>query len=148
MRLLPSLAAFALLATPSFAAEPAVTKSAKSGPWSAAATWEGNAVPGAGGRVLIREGHAVVYDVKSDAVIRAINVAGTLAFAPDKDTVLDVGLIKIQPGEEYSEDGFDCDGHIDQAGSRQAGARAARRHAGRRRSPERRHSSACTTSKG
>ena len=112
MRLLASLAAFALLASPSFAVEPAVTKSAKSGPWSAAATWEGNAVPGAGDRVLIREGHAVVYDTKSDAVIRAINVAGTLAFAPDKDTVLNVGLIKIQAGETYSEDGFDCEGHM------------------------------------
>ncbi len=109
MRLLASLAACALLAAPSFAADPPVIKSAKSGPWFAAATWEGNAVPGGGARVLIREGHAITYDAKSDAVIRGINVAGSLAFAPDKDTVLNVGLIKIQPGEAYSEDGFDCD---------------------------------------
>src|SRR5207248_6391420 len=27
------------------------------------------------------------------------------------DTRLDVGLIKIQPGDEASEDGFDCDAH-------------------------------------
>ena len=112
MRLLTSLAACALLAAPSFAADPPVIKSAKSGPWFAAATWEGNAVPGGGARVLIREGHAITYDAKSDAVIRGINVAGSLAFAPDKDTVLKVGLIKIQPGEAYSEDGFDCDGHM------------------------------------
>jgi len=42
---------------------------------------------------------------------RAVNVAGTLSFAADRDTRLDVGLIKIQPGEEYSEEGFDCDAH-------------------------------------
>jgi hypothetical protein len=90
------------------AAEP-VIRSAKSGPWSAPATWEGNAVPGAGARVLVREGHRVEYDVKSEAVIRGLNVSGTLAFAPDRDTLLNVGLIKIQPGDGYSEEGFDCD---------------------------------------
>jgi hypothetical protein len=111
VRIFASLAALTLLASNAFAADPPVIKSAKSGSWSAAATWEGNAVPGAGARVLIREGHTITYDARSDAVIRAINVAGTLAFAPDKDTVLNVGLIKIQPGEEYSEDGFDCEGH-------------------------------------
>jgi hypothetical protein len=111
VRLLASLAALTLLASSAFAADPPVIKSAKSGPWSAAATWEGNAVPAGGARVLIREGHTITYDLKSDAVVRGINVAGTLAFATDKDTVLNVGLIKIQPGEEYSEDGFDCDGH-------------------------------------
>ena len=36
--------------------------------------------------------------MKSDAVIRGLNIAGTLVFATDKDTVLDVGLIKIQAG--------------------------------------------------
>ncbi|MDB5306424.1 MAG: hypothetical protein JWO38_626 [Gemmataceae bacterium] len=99
-------------ALPADPAKPPVVRSAKSGPWSAAATWEGNAVPGAGARVQIREGHRVEYDVKADAVIRAINVGGVLAFAPDRDTLLNVGLVKIQPGEEYSEDGFDCDAHM------------------------------------
>ena len=47
--------------------------------------------------------------MKSDAVIRGISIGGSLTFAPDRDTVLTVGLIKIQPGNEYSEDGFDCD---------------------------------------
>jgi len=61
--------------------------------------------------VLIREGHVITYDVKSDTVIRGINVAGTLTFDPTKDTVLNVGLIKIQSGDEYSEEGFDCDAH-------------------------------------
>jgi hypothetical protein len=62
--------------------------------------------------VLVRTGHRIVYDVKSETPIRSINIAGTLSFAADKDTRLDVGLIKIQPGEEFSEEGFDCASHI------------------------------------
>src|SRR5438128_778684 len=75
---------------------PPVIRSARSGPWSAPATWEGGRVPATGARVLVRAGQRVVYDVKSPQVIRAINVAGTLAFATDRDTLLVVGLIKIQ----------------------------------------------------
>ena len=90
-----------------------VLKSARSGPWSATATWEGGKVPAAGARVLIRTGHKITYDVKSEDVIRAINVAGTLTFAADRDTRLDVGLIKIQATDEYGESGFDCTGHIE-----------------------------------
>jgi hypothetical protein len=91
---------------------PPVIRSAQSGPWSAPATWEGSKVPGAGARVLIQTGQHVVYDVKSPHIIRAINVAGTLSFARDRDTLLVVGLIKIQDGEEFSEEGFDCDAHL------------------------------------
>jgi hypothetical protein len=90
---------------------PPVIRSAQSGPWSAAATWEGGKTPPAGARVQVRTGHRVLYDRTSDEVIRSIHVAGTLAFAHDRDTRLDVGLINIQPGEQFSEDGFDCDGH-------------------------------------
>jgi G8 domain len=93
------------------AADHPITRSAKSGAWSDPSTWSDKKVPGTGERVLIREGHRVVYDVKSDAVIRGINIAGALSFAADRDTQLNVGLIKVQPGDEYSEDGFDCDGH-------------------------------------
>ena len=39
-------------------------------------------------------------------------MAGTLTFARDRDTRLDVGLIKIQPGDDASDNGFDCDAHI------------------------------------
>ena len=91
---------------------PALIRSAKSGPWSAGATWEGGRVPGTLARVQIREGHRVLYDVHSDQVIRSIHVAGTLEFARDKDTRLDVGLIKIQAGEDPSEVGFDCEAHL------------------------------------
>src|SRR5262245_51872757 len=91
---------------------PPVIRSARSGPWSATATWDGGAVPGAGARVLIRDGHRVVYDVMLDTPIRVVNIAGTLSFDPKKHTRLDVGLIKIQAGEQFSEDGFDCDAHL------------------------------------
>ena len=94
---------------------PAVTRSKQSGPWSAADTWEGGKVPGAGARVQIRSGHTVTYDVQSDEVIRAINVAGTLAFARDRDTRLDVGLIKIEAGDAYSEERLRLRGHVAEA---------------------------------
>lgn len=110
MRLAVILAA--LSAVPAGAAEPPVVRSARSGPWSAAATWEGNAVPGAGARVLVRAGHRVEYDVRSDAVVRGVTVSGTLAFAADRDTLLNVGLLKVQPGDEYDEGGFECDAHV------------------------------------
>src|SRR5262245_3465033 len=87
-------------------------RSARSGPWSAPTTWEGGLVPAAGARVQIRPGHTVRYDLSSDQAIRSIHVAGTLAFARDRDTRLDVGLIKIQPGTDASENGFDCDAHL------------------------------------
>jgi hypothetical protein len=92
-------------------AAPPVVRSARSGPWSAPATWEKGQRPTAGARVQIRPGHTVTYDLKSEQVIRSIHVAGTLTFARDRDTRLDVGLIKIQAGKEASEDGFDCDAH-------------------------------------
>lgn len=90
---------------------PGLIRSARSGPWSEAGTWEGGKLPAAGSRVQIRTGHTVLYDIESDRVIRSIHVAGTLRFAPDKNTRLDVGLIKIQAGHDASEDGFDCDAH-------------------------------------
>jgi len=113
MRTLPLalLTAFLVL-TPASAAEIPILRSAKSGPWSAAATWEGGRVPGAGARVQVRTGHRVVYDVQSETAIRSIHVAGTLTFAPDRDTRLDVGLIKVQAGDNASENGFDCEAHL------------------------------------
>jgi hypothetical protein len=60
----------------------------------------------------VREGDKVVYDVKSETPIRAIYVAGILSFAPDKDTQLDVGVLKIEPGDMPSEEGFDCEAHV------------------------------------
>jgi uncharacterized protein (TIGR03067 family) len=91
---------------------PALIRSARSGPWSAPDTWEGGKLPGAGARVQVRAGHTVTYDLSSDQVMRSIHVAGTLTFARDRDTRLDVGLIKIQSGDNASEDGFNCEAHL------------------------------------
>src|SRR5262245_43650555 len=107
---LPLLATL-FLVNPIVAAD-SIIRTARCGPWSEAATWEGNAIPGEGARVLIRNDNAVVYDIRSDAVIRGISISGSLSFDPERDTLLTVGLIKIQPGDEYSEDGFDCDAHL------------------------------------
>ncbi len=87
-------------------------RSQRSGPWSVPSTWEGGVVPGGGSRVQVRSGHRVTYDVCSERSIRSIHVAGTLSFATDRDTRLGVGLIKIQQGEDASEDGFACDAHL------------------------------------
>ena len=92
-----------------------LVRSARSGPWSAPTTWETGRVPGQGARVQVRDGHVVVYDVNSDMPIRLIHVAGTLTFDPEKETRLDVGLIKVQAGDDASEDGFDCEAHLPDA---------------------------------
>lgn len=86
-------------------------RSARSGPWSAAATWDGGKVPAASARVHIRPGHTVTYDVSSDQAIRAVHIGGHLTFARDRDTRLDVGVIAIEAGDEPSENGFDCSAH-------------------------------------
>lgn len=99
------------LASIAAAAEPALVRSAGSGVWSDPKSWEGGKVPGAGDRVQIKGGHTLVYDLDSEAAIRSIHVAGTLEFARDRNTRLDVGLIKVQPGDDASENGFDCDAH-------------------------------------
>jgi hypothetical protein len=89
----------------------ALIRSAKSGRWSDPNTWIGRKTPGPGDRVQVRAGHAVTFDVQTEKPIRFVHVAGMLTFAADRDTRLDVGLIKIQPGNLASEDGGDCDAH-------------------------------------
>lgn len=104
---------FLTLIASAAANEPLLIRSAQSGPWSASATWTGGKVPPAGASVQIRAGHAVVFDTTANA--RAVFIAGTLSFARDRDTRLDVGLIKIQAGEDTSEEGFNCDAHLPDA---------------------------------
>lgn len=87
-------------------------RTAGSGPWSEKSTWENGRLPEAGCRVLIRPGHRVVYDAKSDTPIRVLKIAGTLQFATDRDTQLEVGLVRIEHGEGVGEEGFDCDAHV------------------------------------
>jgi hypothetical protein len=108
LRLFLPLACFATAG----AGEPAgLVRSSRSGRWSDAATWAGGRTPGPQARIQVRSGHVVTYDMKSDAAVRSIHVAGTLRFDPDRDTRLDVGLIKIQAGDDASESGFDCESH-------------------------------------
>jgi hypothetical protein len=59
----------------------------------------------------VRQGHTVIYDSQAVAPIRSIHVAGVLRFDPARDTRLDVGLIKIQFGDDAGESGFDCESH-------------------------------------
>ena len=110
MNLLPSTFCALILATTTFVAEPVTFNSctAQSGLWSDAQTWEKGRTPQAGDFVQVRTGHTVTYDVDSNAAIRMVHVAGTLTFSREKSTLLDVGLIKIEPGETSTEDGFDC----------------------------------------
>ncbi len=82
-------------------------RTAKSGAWSDAATWGGRA-PKAGERVQVRAGHVVTYDVESAEALRMIHVAGTLTFSRTKNTRLEVGLLRVTPGDACGEDGFDC----------------------------------------
>jgi hypothetical protein len=81
-------------------------------PWSQATTWEDGKIPGPKAKVQIRAGHTVTYDLEKGPLIRFIHVAGTLTFARDRDTQLDVCLLKIQPGNVASEDGARCDNHF------------------------------------
>ncbi len=83
-------------------------ESAQSGAWSSPKTWKGGQVPGAGAQVLIRKGHRLIYDVDSKAVIRGIQISGILTFATNRNTRLDVGLIRIEDLDHYCEEGFDC----------------------------------------
>jgi len=62
--------------------------------------------------MLVRPGHEVLWEVNSSQPVRSLHVGGTLRFATDRDTRLDVGLIKVQAGEDTSEDGFNCDAHL------------------------------------
>lgn len=85
--------------------------SVANGDWSDAKTWEPARVPQHDDRVLIRRGTSVRYDVQSRDVIRLLQIVGTLRFADDRDTELNVGLLKVQNSDTCSESGFACDFH-------------------------------------
>jgi hypothetical protein len=113
IRMIPLALASLFLCGPLSAQQNVATfQSAKSGAWSDAATWQGGKRPAAGSKVLIRTGHAVVFDANG-ATVRSLHISGTLSFAPDRNTSLDVGLIRIQAGDGTDESGFDCDAHVD-----------------------------------
>ena len=116
--------AFLCQTSASMAQAPKLVRSTQSGPWSAAATWEGGKIPSAGVQVLVKKGHTVTYDVQSKDVIRSLHISGVLTFAPDRDTLLEVGLIKIQHGDIVDESGFDCAAHKDDTAIKTKGSDA------------------------
>lgn len=84
-------------------------RSVKDGRWSDAGTWKPARVPKTGDRVLVSRGTSVEYDVASKSVVRLVQVVGTLSFARDRDTELNVGLLTVQHTEDCSEHGFACE---------------------------------------
>ncbi|HJT30537.1 MAG TPA: G8 domain-containing protein [Pirellulales bacterium] len=84
-------------------------RSIKDGRWSDADTWQPARMPTAGDRVLISRGTTVEYDVANQDILRLIQVVGTLTFARDRDTELNVALLKVQNSDSCSESGFACD---------------------------------------
>ena len=84
-------------------------RSVRDGNWSDAKTWNQSRVPAAGDRVLVTRGTRVIYDSESKDVVRLIQVVGTLAFSRDRNTELNVGILKVQNSDDCTETGFACD---------------------------------------
>lgn len=84
-------------------------KSVADGNWSDVKTWAPPRVPKAGDRVLVSRETRVTYDVENKAVLRMVQVVGTLTFARDRNTEINVGLLKVQNSDDCSESGFECD---------------------------------------
>ena len=84
-------------------------RSKQDGAWSDPKTWQPARVPRQNDRVLVSRQTNVVYDVQSKDVIRLVQVVGKLQFARDRNTLLNVGILKVQNSDECSESGFACD---------------------------------------
>lgn len=74
------------------------------GNWSDPETWKPRRIPASGDEVHIAPGTSVRYDVENDAVISRLYIAGSLAFATDRNTLLEVGDIRIGP-DSYPDEG-------------------------------------------
>ena len=84
-------------------------KSVADGDWTNQKIWQPQRLPKAGDRVLVSSRTSVRFDAKTTPVIRLIQVAGTLRFARDRSTELNVCLLKVQAGNKCTERGFACD---------------------------------------
>jgi hypothetical protein len=84
-------------------------QSARNGKWSDPDMWKPAQVPKAGDRVKINREHTVLYDAESKDVLRLVQIVGTLRFARDRDTLMNVAVLKVQNSEDCSESGFACD---------------------------------------
>ena len=105
------LTALAVFSSGLLSAEPFTLESKGDGAWSNAATWQPERQPKAGDRVHIRSGHAVVYDAKLPHLIPLLHVAGALVFARDRDTELNVAVLKVGGGKEKHSGVADVNGH-------------------------------------
>ncbi len=84
-------------------------RSVKDGKWSDPQTWKPARVPTTGDRVLISKQTNVEFDVAQNEVVRLLEIVGTLEFARDRNTLLNVGILTIQHTDECSESGFACE---------------------------------------
>jgi hypothetical protein len=60
--------------------------------------WTANRLPGRGESALISAGHQITYDVQSDVEVGRLQIQGTLSFARDRSTRLDVGNVIVDRG--------------------------------------------------
>ena len=67
------------------------------GSWFDPATWAGGEVPGEGARVVIPAGVTVDYDGESTVSLFTVRVDGTLDFATDVDTFMEVDTFVVTP---------------------------------------------------
>ena len=84
-------------------------RSVKDGKWSDKNIWKPARLPKSGDRVLISRETTVEYNVQSKEVFRMVQVVGTLSFARNVDTEMNVGILKIEDSDLCSENGFACD---------------------------------------
>lgn len=82
---------------PMFCANPTVT-SVASGAWSSPTTWSTRRVPGTNDKVLIANGHAITYDVASDAKLQCIELRGRLSFRTDANTRMKIVNLMVMEG--------------------------------------------------
>jgi hypothetical protein len=72
--------------------------SLRTGTWSDATLWSSGHVPLRSETVVVAPGHQVTYDVFSDVEIGSVTIQGTLIFARDRFTRLDVGNVIVSSG--------------------------------------------------
>ena len=71
-------------------------RSVASGRWSDIGTWEPRRLPQDGDRVLIARKTRVVFDSENSAVIRYLQISGTLTLSREQSTTLNAGIVTIQ----------------------------------------------------
>jgi hypothetical protein len=83
---------------PALQAQTIDVSSTRSGAWSDPNMWSTRRVPQRGERVAIAAGHTVAYDVYSDVEVGRLLIRGTLIFARNRNTRLDVGNVIVDSG--------------------------------------------------